>query len=97
MTRLELVADSDVISYIHDSGPLGKAYSDLIGTRRTGITLLSIAESRQGAVYANWGKRRITGLHDFSDAILRCRIQCRDCQCLRTPSRPMEGPSACER
>ena len=65
MTHVELVADSDVVSYMYKRVPLGDAYSDLIGVRRTGITLLSVAESRVGVVYANWGNRRIASLHAF--------------------------------
>ena len=65
MTRVELVADSDVISYLYRNGPLGKAYSDLVGLRRTGITLLAVAEARVGVTHANWGDRKIASLHEF--------------------------------
>ena len=65
MTRVELVTDSDVVSYIYRRGSLGKAYSDLIGLRRTGITLLAVAEARVGVTHANWGERRIASLHAF--------------------------------
>ena len=65
MAHVELLADSDVVSYIYKREPRGQAFSDLIGGRPTGITLLSVAESRKGAVYANWGDREIARLHAF--------------------------------
>lgn len=65
MAHVELIADSDVVSYIYKRDPRGQAFSDLIGTRPTGITLLSVAESRKGAVYANWNDREIARLHAF--------------------------------
>ena len=65
MTHVDLVADSNVVSYIYRRGPLGRAYSDLIGVSRTGITFLSVAESRAGAVYGNWSARQIAALDAF--------------------------------
>jgi predicted nucleic acid-binding protein len=65
MTHVELVADSVVVSYIYRRNTLGHAYSDLIGTRRTGITQLSVAESRLGVVHANWGEPRVAHLDAF--------------------------------
>jgi len=65
MTRVELVADSDVVSYMYGRGPLGKAYWEVIGERRTGITLLAVAESRVGGlrvltVHQQWEVREET-------------------------------------
>jgi hypothetical protein len=65
MRKVELVADADVVSYMFKRTRLGDAYSQLIGLRRTGITLLAVAESRQGVVYDNWGVRRIAELDAF--------------------------------
>ena len=65
MARVELIADSDVVSYMSRRDPRGQAFSDLIGERPTGITLLSVAESRKGAVYSDWGDREIAYLHAF--------------------------------
>src|SRR5262245_39940397 len=65
MTHVELVADSDVVSYLYGRGPLGRAYSSLIGERRVGITLLAVAESRVGVTYGNWGDRKIAALDAF--------------------------------
>ena len=66
MTQVELVADTNVVSYIFGEGAPGEAYLNLIGERRTGVTLLAIAESRSGVVSDNWGHRRIAKL----DAVL---------------------------
>jgi predicted nucleic acid-binding protein len=65
MRKAELVADGDVISYMFKRTPLGKAYTELIGSRRTGLTLLAVAESRQGAVYRNWGMDKLAALDAF--------------------------------
>jgi len=46
MQRVELVADADVVSFMFKRGSLGDAYSRLIGESRTGITWLTLAESR---------------------------------------------------
>lgn len=65
MRTVELVADGDVISYMFKRTALGKAYAELIGSRRTGVTLLAVAESRQGVVYRNWGMDRLAALNAF--------------------------------
>jgi predicted nucleic acid-binding protein len=65
MAHVELIADTDVVSYMCRRDARGRAFSDLIGERHTGITLLSIAESRKGAVYGNWGDPEIAYVHAF--------------------------------
>lgn len=65
MRKVELVADGDVVSYMFRRCPLGNAYSELIGSHGAGITLLAVAESRQGVVYDNWGTRRLAALDAF--------------------------------
>ena len=45
--------------------PLGDDYSELIGSRPMGITLLAVAEARQGVVYDNWGMKRLAALDVF--------------------------------
>lgn len=63
MAHVELIADTDVVSYMCRRDARGRAFSDLIGEHPTGITLLSIAESRKGAVYGNWGDPEIAYVH----------------------------------
>jgi predicted nucleic acid-binding protein len=70
MRKVELVVDGDVISYMFKCTPLGDAYSELMGSRRTGITLLAVSESRQGVVYGNWGKRKLEELDAFLGAFV---------------------------
>ena len=71
MQKVKLVADGDVLSFMFKGTPLGDAYTDLIDSRQTGITLLAVSESRQGVVYGNWGMRRLEELDVFlSDFIL---------------------------
>ena len=65
MSAIELVVDEDVVSFMFRRRALGNAYSQLIGPCRTGITWLTIAESRQGIVYRNWGSPRIAALDAF--------------------------------
>jgi predicted nucleic acid-binding protein len=65
MQNVELVADGDVVSYIFRRKALGNAYSQLIGLRRTGITLLAVGESRQGVVYDNWCDQKMAALDAF--------------------------------
>jgi predicted nucleic acid-binding protein len=65
MRKVELVADGDVISYMFKGVPLGDAYTELIDSRQTGITLLAISESRQGVVYDNLGMRKLEVLDAF--------------------------------
>jgi predicted nucleic acid-binding protein len=65
MNRSELVADTNVVSYIYREGALGRAYLDLIGDRQTGVTLLAIAELRAGATSNDWGNRKLAKLDSF--------------------------------
>jgi predicted nucleic acid-binding protein len=58
MTPVQLVADTNVLSYIFNRAALGIAYEELIGSRSVGITGYSIAELRAGVVMARWGERR---------------------------------------
>ena len=46
MRKVELVADEDVISYMFKRSPLGEAYTDLVDSQNTGITLLAVSESK---------------------------------------------------
>ncbi len=58
MRPVQLVADTNVVSYLFNESPLGIAYGELIGSRNVGITGHTIAELRAGAVMAQWGERR---------------------------------------
>jgi len=52
MQGIKLVADGDVISFMFKGTSLGDAYTELIDSRQTGITLLavsSVAASRSVA------------------------------------------------
>ncbi len=59
MSPVQLVADTNVVSYLFHESSLGLAYRELVGSRRVGITGHSIAELRAGAVIARWGERRL--------------------------------------
>ncbi len=52
MSPVELVADTNVVSYIYNETQLGLAYEELIGPRRVGITGHTIAELRAGVFMA---------------------------------------------
>jgi predicted nucleic acid-binding protein len=71
MTSVQLVADTNVISYMFEESPLGIAYSDLIDRRRVGFTGQTLAELRAGTVIKEWGERRLNGyiqwLEQFTD------------------------------
>jgi predicted nucleic acid-binding protein len=58
MSPVGLVADTNVVSYIYNETPLGRAYEELIGSRSVGITGYTFAELRAGVFMANWGERR---------------------------------------
>ena len=59
MTPVQLIADTNVISYMSGTSPLGTAYSDLIDGRRIGLTGHTLAELRAGSVIGRWGERRL--------------------------------------
>ena len=48
MSVVELVADTNVVSYMHNRAPLGLVYEELIGSRRVGLAGCAIAELRAG-------------------------------------------------
>ncbi|MEJ1962106.1 MAG: PIN domain-containing protein [Gammaproteobacteria bacterium] len=70
MKCVELVVDTDVASFIFKDGERGAAYSELIGERCAGVTLLSIADLRAGVVRKNWGPRKIASLDEFLSRFL---------------------------
>ena len=65
MSCTELVVDTDVASFMFKECERGVAYMDLIGTKPSGITALSLAEIRYGVTKNNWGARRIASLDAF--------------------------------
>lgn len=70
MRDVELVADTDVVSFMFKGGTLGRMYSGLMGTSNTGITSLAVAELRCWAARNNWGYRRIASLDAFMSRFL---------------------------
>jgi predicted nucleic acid-binding protein len=70
MSPAQLVADTNVVSYLFNKSPLGFAYAELIGSRSVGITGLSIAELRAGAVIAKWGERKLTEQSCFLERLI---------------------------
>jgi tRNA(fMet)-specific endonuclease VapC len=70
MSDVELVVDTDVISYMFKGGVLGAMFSNLVGTRRAGITSLSLAELRYWAAANDWGHRKIVSLDAFLSRFL---------------------------
>jgi predicted nucleic acid-binding protein len=59
MRPVELIADTNVISYMFNESALGGAYEQLIGSRGVGISGYVIAELRAGSIIARWGERRL--------------------------------------
>jgi hypothetical protein len=57
MTSVQLIADTNVVSYIYAESTLGRAYEDLIDHRQVGLTGHTIAELRAGSVIGRWGER----------------------------------------
>ena len=72
MRPVQLVADTNVVSYLFNESPLGFAYEELIGSRDVGITGHSIAELRAGVVMARWGERRLA---EHSRFLVKWRVQ----------------------
>jgi len=65
MSSVQLIADTNVVSYLFNKSALGFEYAELIDCRNVGITAHSIAELRTGAVIAQWGERRLNELLRF--------------------------------
>lgn len=59
MISVQLIADTNVISYIYAESSLGLAYMDLIDQREVGMTGHTIAELRAGAIIGRWGEQRL--------------------------------------
>jgi tRNA(fMet)-specific endonuclease VapC len=70
MREVDLVVDTDVVSYMFKGSTLGAAFSDLIGASSAGITPLSVSELRCWAALNNWGYRRIASLDAFMSRFL---------------------------
>jgi predicted nucleic acid-binding protein len=67
VSAVQVIADTNVVSYLFQNSALGLAYRQLIGVRKMGITGHSIAEIRAGAEMALWGKRRLNEQLRFLD------------------------------
>jgi predicted nucleic acid-binding protein len=65
MISIQLIADTNVISYIHKESSLGLAYRDLIDRRKVGLTGHTIAELCAGPVIGRWGERRLNRYLQF--------------------------------
>src|SRR5688500_2295085 len=65
MNAVQLIADTNVVSYAFRGGPLGRAYLELMGDRRTGVTGMCLAELRAGSIIGRWGDRKIDELVHF--------------------------------
>jgi predicted nucleic acid-binding protein len=65
MIAVQLVADTNVISYMSGKAPLGAAYKDLIDRRSVGIAGHTLAELRAGPVINRWGARRLNEYIQF--------------------------------
>jgi hypothetical protein len=65
MSTVQLIADTNVVSYAFRGGPLGRAYLELMGDRRTGVTGMCLAELRAGSIIGRWGERKVDELVHF--------------------------------
>jgi len=65
MIDAELLADTNVVSYLFRNSKLGIDYRYLISGRPTGVTALTVEELHYGAAADGWGERRIGQLHMF--------------------------------
>ena len=65
MIAVELVADTDVLSYLFRQSSLGVSYGRLIGRRPVGATGLALAEIHFGAALGGWGRRKLEELQSF--------------------------------
>ena len=68
MIEPDLVADTNVVSYLFENGDLGFEYRYLISGQPIGVTLLTVEELEYGAAVARWGDRRRRALHAFLNA-----------------------------
>lgn len=67
MKHVQLIADTNVLSYIFRRSSLGLEYEELIGRRHVGVTGCSVAELRRGAALARWGERKLQEQCRFLD------------------------------
>jgi len=65
MIDAELIADTNVVSYLFRNGQLGFDYRYLISGQAVGITELSVEELHYGAALNGWGERRRQHLVSF--------------------------------
>jgi hypothetical protein len=62
MSTVQLIADTNIVSYAFRGGTLGRAYLELRGDRCTGVTGMCLAELRAGSIIGRWGERKIDEL-----------------------------------
>jgi hypothetical protein len=72
MISIQLIADTNVVSYMFRKSTLGAAYADLIDNRPVGLTGHTLAELRAGTVIGRWGERRL-GEHNRFNCGRACR------------------------
>jgi predicted nucleic acid-binding protein len=86
MSGVDLIADTNVISYLFGRSPLGLVYAQLIGHRTVGITGHTLSELRAGTIIGRWGERRRKDYTRFLEAyehVPCCRGMAEVCGALR--------------
>jgi tRNA(fMet)-specific endonuclease VapC len=61
----QIVADTNVLSYMFKNHPLAAAYRPLMEGNRWAISFMSLAELHEGAARAQWGPAALHRLHEF--------------------------------
>lgn len=73
MSPVELVVDTNVVSYIFRGSHLGQEYNELIAGRDAGVTLLTVMELHYGIALERWEPDRIERLDRFMDEFILVR------------------------
>ena len=67
-TNQQLLADTNVLSYLFNNHSLGLAYQDIISDNDIAICFQTLGELRYGAFKSNWGQPRQEALERFIQA-----------------------------
>jgi tRNA(fMet)-specific endonuclease VapC len=68
----QLVADTDVVSYIFKWHPLAPRYVELLADNEVVLSFVTLAEMRLGALKARWGSRKRNLLERYLSRFTVC-------------------------
>jgi predicted nucleic acid-binding protein len=70
---MQIVVDTDVVSFLFKSHPIGLRYDPELAGRVALISFMTVAELERWAIQYRWGEHRLDWLHLYLKGLRWCR------------------------